>query len=422
MPFKSFRRDSAGTLPILFAAALLPLLGFAGGAIDYGRSLVDRTRLNNALDAAVIAGAQAAGQADTKGLSQPMVIAAANAAALASFKANFKLPTDAKPVFSTQITDRSVLVNGSYTASTSATLLQVLGFRSLPIQGIAQSGVDLAPAVDIYLLVDVSGSMATGATASDIAALRANLDGCAFACHDGVKVRGTNYDSFEWAQANGIGLRLNEMNTGLKDFMSWLQKQPNAGTRFRVALYSFSNNLTKLVDITSDLTQVGINLPKLPSASSRTEGGTHFMENMPQFASVVGVGGDGITRPKKLVIIATDGVQDKDRTWAEAANPVAAGQGVAPFAPAACRTLDQSVFVGVLYTPYIDLNWDWGFNATLGQPSQVGGKGRRFDDIVPQLQSCASAANLYVNASTVTSVGEAFAAIVKVFTQIRLSK
>lgn len=419
---KTDRFGDAGSIPVLFAVALIPLIGCVGGAIDYGRSIVDRTRLNSALDAAVIVGAQAAASADSKGLTGTAVVDAARIAALASFNATPKLNADVKPTFTASVANRSVSVTGDYTASTATTLLKALGFGTFPLVGHSQSGVDLTPSVDVYLLVDVSASMAIGATSADIAKLRKNLGGCAFACHDGAKVNNTQYDSFQWAQANGVTLRLNEMNTGIQDFMTWMQTQPNAANRFRVALYSFSNDLTKLVDITSNFNQVSNNLPQLPSSSSSTAGGTHFKENMPQFASLVGTGGDGYTRPKKLVIIATDGVQDQDRTWSTASNPVAAGQGVAPFDPKYCRLLDPSVYVGVLYTPYIDLNWDWGYNATLGQPSQIGGPARRFEDIIPQLQSCATAANLYVNAATTSSVGAAFQGIIQSFTQIRLAQ
>lgn len=322
------------------------------------------------------------------------------------------------------VQNRSVSVTGDYTASTATSLLRALGFGTFPLAGHAQSGIDLSPTVDVYLLVDVSASMAIGATNADVAKLMNNLNGCAFACHDGAKVKNTPYDSFEWAQANGVTLRLNEMNTGIQDFMAWLQKQPNAANRFRVALYSFSNDLTKLVDITSNFARVSSNLPQFPSASSSTAGGTHFRENMPAFASLVGKGGDGYTQPRKLVIIATDGVQDQDRTWSERGEAYAlvAGQGVAPFDPASCRALDPSVYVGVLYTPYIDLNWDWGFNATLGQRSQIRGPAQRFEDIVPQLKACTTSTDLYVNAATAASVGDAFAQLVRTFTQIRLAQ
>lgn len=420
--FASFLSNRTGSLPLLFAAALIPLIGCAGGAIDYGRSIVDRTRLNSALDAAVIVGAKAAASADGKGLTNAAILDAARTAALAAFNATPRLPADTKPVFAVAVQNRSVSVTGDYTASTATSLLRALGFGTFPLAGHAQSGIDLSPTLDVYLLVDVSGSMAIGATSADIAKLTANLNGCAFACHDGAKVKNTQYDSFEWAQANGVTLRLNEMNTGIKDFMNWLQTQPNAANRFRVALYSFSNDLTKLVDITSNFSQVSNTLPQFPSSSSATAGGTHFKENMPAFATLVGKGGDGYTQPKKLVIVATDGVQDQDRTWSTAPDPVKAGQGVAPFDPKSCRAIDPSVSVGVLYTPYIDLSWDWGYNATLGQPSQIGGPARRFEDIVPQLKACTTSTDLYVNAATTTSVGAAFVKLVNSFTQIRLAQ
>ncbi len=418
-PWSPFLTDRRGSLPILFAALLLPLIGFVGGAIDYSRAIQDKTRINNALDAAVIVGANRAQSDDAKNLSSTAIIANATQAAADSFNSAPNLPAGTQATFTVVPQNRSVTVTGSYSSATMTSLLKVTGFNKFALSGTAVSSLNLSPMVDIYLLIDVSGSMAIGATQADINTLNSKI-GCAFACHDGNQVLGTSYDAFQWAQKNGVTLRINEINKGITDFVTWLQGQSSASKRLRIAVYSFSTTLTTVVPITSSLSAASSNLPQAPSTSGDYDGATLFSSLMPTFASTVGTGGDGITTPKKLVIIATDGVADPTRTWASY-QPWLRPQ-VTPFSPSDCRKLDSSISVGVLYAPYLQMTWDWGYVATLGQPSQIGNSGTRFDDIVPQLTACASTSNLFVNAATTPSIGAAFQTIFQNFTQVRLSK
>lgn len=417
--FDSFRSDQRGSLPIIFAFLLVPLLGLAGGAIDYSRSIQDRSRIDSALDAALIVAANQARADDAKNLTTSTIVSNAIQAANDYFNSASKLPVGTKAAFTVVTQGRTVTVSGSYTSSTPTSFLKIAGINALSLSGNGASSINLSPMVDIYLLIDVSGSMAIGATQNDIDKLN-NVFGCAFACHDGYFVRGTSYDAFQWAQNNGITLRINEINKGIQDFVKWLQDQASASQRVRIAVYSFSTNLTTVVPLTASLDAASINLPQAPSSSGDYDGATLFSTIMPIFASTVGAGGDGITTPKKLVIIATDGVQDPTRTWVGPQwwlRPQ-----VRPFSPADCRQVDASVSVSVLYAPYFQMSWDWGYQATLGQPSQIGNSGTRFDDIVPQLTACASTPNLFVNSATTSSVGTALQAIFTNFTVARLAK
>jgi hypothetical protein len=134
----------------------------------------------------------------------------------------------------------------------------------------------------------------------------------------------------------------------------------------------------------------------------------------------VGAGGDGGTAmtAKKLVIIATDGVEDPNRTWTW--NLPLRAQ-VTAFDPAACSALKNAgVSIGIIHTRYVPLTWDWGYMATLGEPSQIGGPGSRVDDVAPQLQKCASP-GLYAVATS-TTIGQAFQNIFQNFSANRLTQ
>jgi hypothetical protein len=54
---RQFIKDRRGATAITFALLLVPLLGFAGLAVDYSRASNDRSRLQNAADAAALAAA-----------------------------------------------------------------------------------------------------------------------------------------------------------------------------------------------------------------------------------------------------------------------------------------------------------------------------------------------------------------------------
>lgn len=54
-----FWRDGRGSVGVMFALMLVPLLGVTGVAVDYSRASAERARLQNEVDAAVLAGAAA---------------------------------------------------------------------------------------------------------------------------------------------------------------------------------------------------------------------------------------------------------------------------------------------------------------------------------------------------------------------------
>jgi Flp pilus assembly protein TadG len=55
----SFRRDEKGTVAILFGLTGVVVMALVGGAVDYGRAVTARDQVQNAVDAAILAGARA---------------------------------------------------------------------------------------------------------------------------------------------------------------------------------------------------------------------------------------------------------------------------------------------------------------------------------------------------------------------------
>src|ERR1700676_4661868 len=85
---RRFRRDTTGNIAVSFAIALLPILGFVGAAIDYTIMNKQRTRIQAALDEAILAGSIAGKQTLDAGSGQTAAIAAANSAAAKFFSGN----------------------------------------------------------------------------------------------------------------------------------------------------------------------------------------------------------------------------------------------------------------------------------------------------------------------------------------------
>src|SRR5690242_20038274 len=49
-----FRRAESGNVAVIFAIALLPMIGFVGAAVDYSRATAARSRMQTILDVATL--------------------------------------------------------------------------------------------------------------------------------------------------------------------------------------------------------------------------------------------------------------------------------------------------------------------------------------------------------------------------------
>lgn len=416
----AFARSRDGGVALLFALAAIPLLGAVGAALDYSRASSARSVMALAADAAALAAANETKRQIEAGAPDGPAQDAGRAVGLDAYKGIVRPGISAADP---QIAVSRAGMTISATVTAKGTSPNVFA-AFLPTQttqlGITSTAAtSLTPFVDIALLVDVSGSMSIGADAAAIARLQSAL-GCAFACHDGTPVKGTNMDAYQWAVSQGIPLRTQAVNTGISEFLDWLGAQPRTTTFNRVGIYSFADTLIQTASYSSNMTMTKGNLPQTTNAASELTAATHFKEIMPLFTQTIGAAGDGSTRAqaKKLVIIATDGVQDPNRTWTT--NTALRAQ-VGAFDPAQCTALKNAgVSVGVIHTAYVSLAPDWGYLATLGQPSQIGGPGTRADDVGPQLAKCASP-GLYQVASS-AMIAQAFQSIFSTFALTRYTQ
>ena len=162
--------DKGGNVLMLGAASLIPLLGILGGAFDMTRAYLVRTRLQQACDAAVLAGRSAMG-------NQPWSNAA-KASADRYFVSNFS-PTQYGSTGSS-ITYQPLgtsAIHGVATVDVPMTIMKIFGFRLLSFQSTCDAKLEL-PNADIMFVLDTTLSMGEtnpGDTVSRIAALRASV-------------------------------------------------------------------------------------------------------------------------------------------------------------------------------------------------------------------------------------------------------
>lgn len=177
-------RDARGNTLIMVAAAMLPLICLIGSGIDMGRGYLAQTRLQQACDAAALAGRRA--------MSAGVVDSTVTAEATKFFKFNF--PVGAAAAGATPATpaafgaapfapvvagapNSTVTVTAATTLPTS--IMKMFGYANLPLQVTCYAKQDFVN-TDILLVLDTTGSMnddvngnaANGGSTSKIAGLR----------------------------------------------------------------------------------------------------------------------------------------------------------------------------------------------------------------------------------------------------------
>lgn len=415
-----FGNDRRGNIAIMTALLAIPLIGISGLAIDHSIKSAAKIKLDQAADAAALAGATAAAQQIRGGTTQSAALSNGRAIALQAFAANAgkNFATD-NPAPSAQLALNNNVVTATISYSAPGNLLfgSLFGSQTATVGGKSSATMALPSYINVYLMVDTSGSMSIGASSADQQALISQI-GCAFACHDGNKVKGYA-DAYTYAEAKGIPLRYDVMNSGIKNFLTTVDATDPIHQYIQSTIYTFDSALHQPVKLTSNTTTIRQNLPSAPATAGQYDGATHFNEAIPSVMNDIGSGGDGLSpgNPKKLVIIATDGVQDPNRTWT---TNVPLRSQVTLINTSFCATLaNRNVTLAFIHMPYLPMTWDWGYNATLGQPATAGTAGTRVDMIQPALKKCAGP--FYALANDSTSLNNAFASIFQSYVGIRLS-
>lgn len=210
-------QDTAGNTLALMAAALIPLTIMIGSAIDVTAAYMTRAQLQNACDAAVLAGRQSMKGTDWTSADE--------AEAEKFFEFNFREGTqgsrDVEFAIAPNEDDSSELL-ASASATVPTSLMRVFGYETIDIAASCDAKRDLGHN-DIVLVLDVTGSM-------------------------------------EDAPSNGSGTKIARLREGAAGLYRALDEDDGSITRYGIVPYSHTVNVGRSLknkDILRDQPMVG---------------------------------------------------------------------------------------------------------------------------------------------------------------------
>lgn len=337
-----FGRDTRATFAVTTALCAVPLIGLTGLAIDYGILLSNKSKLDSAADAGAIAAVTKARSvlkngglltdALAQGKAQGLAAFAANSGGLAFSTSNTVTPT----VTFDQTLGQSLSVKVTYTMQSYSQFGSLFNVARHSIGGTSSSNTVLMPYYQFIFVVDVSNSMAVGATSNDITGLmndsrvRAASYGlvgdntpCAFACHSS-----SRNDPRTVAKNDGWKLKIDYVNSAVTTFVQQLdQKTTNnvalQGSRvlgnFSVGIDQFGTNFNQ--------TQTPIAPPSMALSAaqnidveydqpSNNHGYTYTATSLNSALQLINNVGDGSspTTQATYLIFVSDGVEDQAKS------------------------------------------------------------------------------------------------------------
>lgn len=312
-------RDRRGNVALFSALAMLPVMLAMGMGIDYAMCESRLDQLRGIADAAALKAVAPAMLTQSDSSSQAAAENYFNALAGAIPDVSV---TNAHAVVTDNAagTGRSVTLN--YAAASNTLFSGLLGTTALSMSGASTaSGSKAINYFQVIFLVDISGSMSTGAT-SQINTLMnndASMGHCAFACHNP-----NGYDGpTDWravARQKGYTLKIDSEVSAMGSFITALQtfqsKYPTAN--FSTGIYSFGNFLYTNQAPTTDLAAAAnaaaaVDAEPIQAYTPATNWNyTYTTNNMQTVINNIKNVGDGTSATSRITyfILITDGVED----------------------------------------------------------------------------------------------------------------
>jgi len=167
--FKRLLKDEGGNTIIFMGAALIPILALIGGGVDASRGYMAKSRLQQACDAATLAGRRAVGD----GVFNTNALQQANRLFSANFAPDFL--GSQNTVFTATSESSGNIVRGVATTELPTVIMRIFGNTEISLSVECEASLDVANA-DIMMVLDVTGSMSR---APDNSFLGVNADGSA---------------------------------------------------------------------------------------------------------------------------------------------------------------------------------------------------------------------------------------------------
>ena len=329
---RNITSNRAGNVAMIFALAAVPLVGSVGIAVDYGSMLAVKAKLDQAADAAAIAGITQTQSYLTSytgsGSPTAAAIAAGQAQATAQFNANKgTVPDGTLTINNITVTRSGPTLTGSvsYSFSMPTFFMAVLGTKTMTFSGGSTSTVIMPTYVNIYIVIDNSSSMGIGATAADqqivynTTKTLSSTDAayaCAIACHY-ASSNPKSTDTTAMVRSAGANLRIDAAKAAVYSALG----QIPTGSTIQVAIYTMSDSLTNVHTLSNNITAAKAvvapstsNPSSIDLAKDNNDGGTDTTYGLKTLNSALPTPGDGLTQATALgyVILITDAVQDQD--------------------------------------------------------------------------------------------------------------
>jgi Flp pilus assembly protein TadG len=244
-----FRRAERGNVAVLFAIAIVPILGFVGGAIDYSRVNNARTAMQAALDTAALM--------VSRDVTSSMTAAQINQKAQNYFNALYKHPEVQNVVVSATYSNSAsqgsqIVITGSGQMPTD--FMKVVGFPNLEFGG-SSTTVWGTTKLRVALALDNTGSMASAGkmTALKTAAkgLLDTLKGAAKTDGDvyvsivpfakDVNV-GSTYKDATWLKWSGQSDTWDENNGSCANYSGWWQPSTKSSCQSSGGTWTVANH------------------------------------------------------------------------------------------------------------------------------------------------------------------------------------
>lgn len=400
--------DRRGNIAVIFSMLLVPLVGVAGGALDFGRLQMVHSRLVDATDAASVGAVakNSAAMTAASTMSGDGSISTGSTAATQIFNANMaSIPDVAVSGLSTTVTKSGLQVTStvSVQASMPTYFLKIMGMSTLNTAATSTATNSLPTFIDFYMLLDNTPSMGVGATPADVSTMVANTpDQCAFACHDLSNPTGNYY---QLAKNLGVTTRIDVLRTATASLMDTAAATAVVANQFRMGIYTFgassatpgffqvaspSSNLTAVKALASNIDLMGV-----PYQNFNNDQDTDFANVMSGANTAMPAPGTGksSTSPQEVLFLVSDGVNDSS---------VGGNRSITTIDPTLCTTVkNRGIRIAVLYTTYLPLPTNAFYNSYVAPFVST---------INPTMQACASP-GLFFEVSPTGGISSAMTAL-----------
>ena len=405
---------------MLTALLMVPLIGSAGMAIDYGHAMSLRTQLYAAADAAAVGAISQKSNAVTQAMtmSGDGTLTVGQTDARSIFMSQMQGELTASNVnVDIQVNKVSNQLNSqvTFSASVPTSFMQIFGRNTIDISGTANAVFQTAAFMNFYILLDNTPSMGVGATPTDVATMEKNTsDTCAFACHvvsdAGVEDPKSYYNV---AKNNKVTLRIDVVRQATQQLTQTAKTQRVSDNQFSMGVYTFGKraqdaNLTTISNPITDLDKVAtytnaVDLMSIPYQGYNNDQQTSFDNALTQMKTIIGDQGDGNTQtqPQKILFFVSDGVGDSNKP-STCTKATTGGRCQEPIDTSFCKPLkDKGIKIAVLYTTYLPLPNNSWYNSWI-KPFQ--------SQIPTKMAECASP-GLYFEVTPTDGIAQAMNAL-----------